>query len=128
MSVWRTLTTVLRTATTLLEATCATVMRATLWTLMTCIHAMVRTDVFMLRSLTFTCVFSLLHETVTNVLAIIHSTFCTDNDECSDGTHTCAANATCINTDGGYNCSCDSGYEGNGFNCTSKMNIYYVLK
>ena len=46
---------------------------------------------------------------------------CTDNDECIDGTHVCAANATCINTDGGYNCSCDSGYEGNGFNCTSKF-------
>ena len=44
-----------------------------------------------------------------------------DNDECMDGTDLCAANATCINTDGGYNCSCDVGYEGDGFNCTSKI-------
>ena len=50
----------------------------------------------------------------------------TDNDECSDGTHTCSANATCDNTDGGYNCSCDSGYEGNGFNCTSKCEVILV--
>ena len=45
----------------------------------------------------------------------------TDNDECKDGTHICAANATCINTDGSYNCSCDSGYEGDGFTCSSKF-------
>ena len=48
----------------------------------------------------------------------------TDNNECSDGTHLCSANATCVNTDGGYNCSCDPGYEGNGFNCTSKCCVY----
>ena len=41
MSVWRTLTTVLRTASTLLAATSVTVMMDTLWTLMTCTPAMV---------------------------------------------------------------------------------------
>ena len=41
MSVWRTLTTALRIATTLLAATCATVMMDTLWTQMTCTPAMV---------------------------------------------------------------------------------------
>ena len=43
-----------------------------------------------------------------------------DNDECADGTDVCSANATCYNTDGGYNCSCNSGYEGDGVNCSSK--------
>ena len=38
----------------------------------------------------------------------------------------CDANATCLNFDGvdidtglGYNCTCDTGYEGDGFNCTN---------
>ena len=41
MSVWKTLTTAPRTATTLLEGTSVTVMMGTLWTLMTCTPAMV---------------------------------------------------------------------------------------
>ena len=45
----------------------------------------------------------------------------TDNDECMDGTHLCATNATCVNTDGGYNCTCDSGYDGDGFECSSEF-------
>lgn len=45
----------------------------------------------------------------------------TDIDECLDGSDQCAANATCNNTDGGYNCSCNIGYEGDGFECLSKF-------
>ena len=30
----------------------------------------------------------------------------------------CDENANCTNTDGSYNCSCNEGYNGNGFNCT----------
>ena len=30
----------------------------------------------------------------------------------------CDENANCTNTDGSYNCSCNPGYEGDGFNCT----------
>ena len=52
---------------------------------------------------------------------------CTDDDECMDGTHVCAANATCINTDGGYNCSCDSGYDGDGFECSSMFPEHYMF-
>ena len=43
-----------------------------------------------------------------------------DIDECEEGLHMCASNATCTNTEGGYNCSCDTGYHGDGFNCNSK--------
>ena len=32
-----------------------------------------------------------------------------DPDQCANGTHTCDANATCVNTDDGFLCSCISG-------------------
>ena len=41
-----------------------------------------------------------------------------DVNECVTNQHTCSPHATCINTPGSYNCTCNSGYYGNGFNCT----------
>ena len=40
-----------------------------------------------------------------------------DVDECTAGTHNCEQ--LCTNTPGGYNCSCNSGYEllANGYQC-----------
>ena len=46
--------------------------------------------------------------------------FCADIDECMENIHNCHHNATCINTDGGYNCSCNPGYTMVGINCTSE--------
>jgi hypothetical protein len=43
---------------------------------------------------------------------------CTDINECSQGTDTCHADATCTNTVGSYTCECDSGY-GDGFHCST---------
>ena len=40
-----------------------------------------------------------------------------DVDECNLGTHDCAANATCTNTNGGYKCKCNAGFSGNGKTC-----------
>ena len=37
-----------------------------------------------------------------------------DIDECMEGTDNCDRNATCTNTDGGFNCTCNNGYSGNG--------------
>ena len=45
----------------------------------------------------------------------------TDINECMEGTGQCDNNARCINTVGDYNCTCNSGYEGNGFLCSSKF-------
>ena len=57
---------------------------------------------------------------------------CLDDDECSDfdiinttdgtedklyGHHECDLNALCSNNPGGYNCTCDEGYFGDGFEC-----------
>ena len=41
-----------------------------------------------------------------------------DIDECQDGNNSCDINAGCSNTDGGYNCTCQHGYYGNGTICT----------
>ncbi len=43
---------------------------------------------------------------------------CADIDECVQGTHGCDTHATCGNTTGGRTCSCNSGYAGNGVQCT----------
>ena len=40
-----------------------------------------------------------------------------DIDECEKRTHNCDKNATCINYNGFFKCSCNSGYLGNGTNC-----------
>ncbi|KAK4490209.1 hypothetical protein RD792_000867 [Penstemon davidsonii] len=40
---------------------------------------------------------------------------CQDVDECQDSsTHNCDKMSKCVNTDGGYNCSCPKGYQGDG--------------
>ncbi|KAL8430788.1 hypothetical protein Efla_004024 [Eimeria flavescens] len=46
---------------------------------------------------------------------------CTDIDECASGLASCAspAVATCVNTRGGYFCSCNDGYEGDGRQCVA---------
>ena len=48
-----------------------------------------------------------------------HITYFTDVDECR--MVKCGNNATCKNTPGSYECLCDTGYEGDGHNCTSKF-------
>lgn len=68
-----------------------------------------------------------------------HSVQCTTNDECSlteacvgnvcqrpcDVKNTCTANAVCINTNHGTDCSCIDGYHGNGFVQCVPGRIYY---
>ena len=44
-----------------------------------------------------------------------------DEDECkSSETNECGLNALCNNTEGSYVCSCVSGYQGDGRNCTGE--------
>ena len=43
-----------------------------------------------------------------------------DVNEC-EAVSPCHANATCKNTDGSYNCTCNDGYVGDGFRCHGKI-------
>ena len=45
--------------------------------------------------------------------------FNVDINECG-GTNDCHANATCNNTIGCYTCTCDTGFTGDGENCTGE--------
>ena len=47
--------------------------------------------------------------------------FHADVDECSMHNHNCSEHALCINTVGGYNCSCEEGYNGDGFHCVGRL-------
>ena len=52
----------------------------------------------------------------------------TDVDECAMGTATCHVRATCSDIVGGedsYNCTCNSGYIGDGFSCISKLHYSF---
>jgi hypothetical protein len=45
-----------------------------------------------------------------------------DIDECSEATsNDCDLNATCINTNASYNCTCNIGFTGNGKECSGKQ-------
>ena len=40
-----------------------------------------------------------------------------DVNECTNDTHNCDNNASCQNSVGSFNCSCNPGYDGNGTTC-----------
>ncbi|XP_073231829.1 uncharacterized protein [Porites lutea] len=43
-----------------------------------------------------------------------------DIDECDENIHQCNKNAACNNTKGSYSCTCNTGFHGDGYNCTDK--------
>src|SRR5690606_9691938 len=48
---------------------------------------------------------------------------CVDIDECDLGTHDCDEHATCTNTEGSFECTCETGYSGDGKTCTSQCPV-----
>ena len=47
----------------------------------------------------------------------------TDDDECKNGMHDCDMNATCTNTIGSFECTCNDGFIGDGKTCISSKLI-----
>ena len=103
MSVLRILTTALSYVTTLLVATSATVTMDTYWNLMNTLAMVYSFPLYIWLGFT--------------KLRISLFSF-KDINECTEGSHSCDGNASCINTIGSYNCTCNFGYEGDGLNCT----------
>lgn len=52
--------------------------------------------------------------------------FISDIDECASNTDNCSANANCTDIDGGFICTCETGFTGNGQTCTG-TNIYLAF-
>jgi len=50
-----------------------------------------------------------------------------DNDECTMESDDCHVDATCTNVPGSYNCTCNIGYSGDGFNCEGLIFIYIYV-
>lgn len=78
---------------------------------------------------TCTCTAILIHVQVLNYYIHVHTCvllFYADINECSSSTHNCSMNAICMDTDGSYYCTCNSGYIGDGFNCTSMSTVTHT--
>ena len=59
--------------------------------------------------------------------ALVFSIF-SDINECMTNVHNCDVNAFCNDTDGSYNCTCISGFTGNGTSCTGKSSSQMHFK
>ena len=53
--------------------------------------------------------------------------FFPDIDECNAANNSCHENAWCNNTQGSFNCFCKPGYDGDGHNCTGKINCMRLV-
>lgn len=53
--------------------------------------------------------------------------FSIDINECERDTHECHDNATCTNTIGDYNCTCNVGFSGDGFECEGEVVLLFIF-
>ena len=53
--------------------------------------------------------------------------FCSDMDECELGLDNCHPNATCSDVEGGFECFCNIGFEGDGTTCISECGLTSVF-
>ena len=49
-----------------------------------------------------------------------------DINECELETYPCHFNANCTDTEGSFNCTCNEGFEGNGFSCAGTICIIHI--
>ena len=58
------------------------------------------------------------------VIVILHYLHFSDINECELGTDDCHPNATCTDTVGSFDCSCNSGFTGNGMDCFGVYTLF----
>ena len=52
---------------------------------------------------------------------VITSSVAVDIDECAVNNRGCSADAVCTDSEGGFSCECNEGFEGDGFTCTGML-------
>lgn len=52
---------------------------------------------------------------------LVHCNVNVDVNECSEDRHDCHHNATCTDTEGSFNCTCNTGYSGDGNSCQGQF-------
>ena len=70
---------------------------------------------------------SILCPLLSNLLPPLTDSLCKDIDECEDS-NPCAGEARCVNSVGGFLCTCQAGYVGDGFECTNVNECDNVLQ
>lgn len=60
------------------------------------------------------------------LLSVIINQNLLDIDECTALTHNCTANSFCTNTEGGFNCTCNQGFEAYGQICRGIKFTTYI--
>ena len=48
---------------------------------------------------------------------------CVDVNECDSSLHGCSFDAQCNNNDGGFQCTCNKGFLGDGINCRALADV-----
>ena len=65
---------------------------------------------------------------IVNILGYHFLPIAADIDECQRNTHNCNVSATCTNTPGSFNCTCNPGYTGDGVvRCDGKIWLVHLL-
>ena len=60
------------------------------------------------------------------VVRVLPTLFFIDINECTSGEHNCHQNAVCVNTEGSFTCTCNSGFVGDGKTCAGLFS--YIVK
>ena len=69
-----------------------------------------------MRLIVMVCLLQVGEVCINLVMAIL-----SDIDECIPEVSSCHEKAFCLNTNGSFECSCDEGYDGDGFQCTGLL-------